>query len=208
MRTATGEGADADPVTAARKAMLEYCSSRCRKRFSFGGDEALTVAPRVYIDRFRTPPGDGLRELGIDLGSRFDALLSDPRAIAEVTDRITRVHETVPLPPPYPNARREAALAGSGLEILYVPMTERGDEAQVAKVVVPGLEAEVLSHQRGVERLATRCPQAVHDGSEAPGAGWERVSGRWVHTAWLAELAASFFPLYREPDRHAYRAPA
>lgn len=212
VRTATGEGADADPAIAARKAMLEFCSSRCRKKFSFGGEEALAVAPAAYAGRFRSAAGQGAQELGIDLGARFDALLGDPQAITMVTDRITKVHETVPLPPAFTSERRAAALAEAGREILYVPMTQPGDEAQVAKVIVAGLEAEVLSHQRlgprGVERLATRCPHAVHEGAEAPGEGWQRVSGRWVHTAWLAKLARTFFPLYREPDRHAYEAPA
>jgi len=212
MRTATGEGADADPAVAALKAMLEFCSSRCRKRFSFGGQEALAVAPHVYVGRFRTPAGQGAQELGIDLAARFDSLLSDPDAVAEVSDRITRVVEMVPLPPAYAPMRREAALAEAGHEILYVPMTEGGDEAQVAKVVVPGLEAEVLSHQRlgprGIERLAARCPHAVHEGPDSPGPGWTRAFGVWVHTKWLAELASTFFPLYREPDRHAYEAPA
>jgi ribosomal protein S12 methylthiotransferase accessory factor len=215
IRTATGEGADADPATAARKAMLEFCSSRCRKQFSFGGEEALAVAPADYVKRFRAPAGGGAAgatELGIDLGARFDALLGDPRAVAKVTGRITQVRETVPLPPAYPPGSRETLLARAGFEILYVRMTEPGDEAQVAKVVVPGLEAEVLSHHRlgarGVERLAARCPHAVHESVEAPGEGWERAGGRWVHTAWLSELASTFFPLYREPGRHAYEAPA
>lgn len=212
VRTATGEGADADPAVAARKAMLEFCSSRCRKRFSFGGEAALAVAPAAYAERFTGARGFEAQELGIDLNARFDALLSDPAAIAEVTSRITEIRETVPLPPAYGAGEREAALARAGLEILYVPMTEPGDEAQVAHVVVPGLEAEVLSHHRlgarGVERLAQRCPQAVHDGARCPGPGWQLAAGRWVDTGWLSDLARTFFPLYREPDRHAYEAPA
>lgn len=55
VRTATGEGADADPVVAARKAMLECCSSRVRKWFSFGGRDALEVAPDDYAERYATP---------------------------------------------------------------------------------------------------------------------------------------------------------
>lgn len=214
MRTATGEGADADPVVAGRKALLELCSSRARKSFFFGGSETLAVAPEAYVRLYTSDGTASAQELGIDLNARFDALLTDPAAVARVVGRITRLHEEVPLPPPFPPERRAEALAEAGLEVLVVEMTVPEDAARVAKVIVPGLEAEVLSHhrlgRRGVDRLRERCPHAVHDGPRAPGEGWRRAvlaEPVWVHADWLSEVARAFFPLYREPDRHAYRAP-
>jgi ribosomal protein S12 methylthiotransferase accessory factor len=201
MRTATGEGADADPVVAGRKAVLELCSSRARKRFFFGGPDALAVAPDRYVERFAGHDRASAHELGIDLNARFDALLSDREALDRVVRRITQVVEPVPLPPA--GRRRDHEL-----EILVVEMTEPGEAATVAKVIVPGLEAEVLSHHRlgprGLARLRERCPHAV---SDEPVPGWEPCAGAWVDAGWLTGLAGAFFPLYREPDRHAYEAP-
>ena len=186
MRTATGEGADPDPAVAGRKALYELCSSRSRKRFFFGGPEALAVAPPAYAERFAGEEGTPLHELGVDLNARFDALLSDPGAVARVVERITRVAGTVPLPP-------ASQLRDEELEVLVVEMTEPGDPASVAKVIVPGLEAEVLSHHRLGPRAFARLR--------------ERFGEVEVDDARLDALAAGFEPLYREPDRHAYQAP-
>jgi ribosomal protein S12 methylthiotransferase accessory factor len=189
-RTATGEGADEDPRVAARKALLECCSSRSRKQFFFGGEAALRVAPEDYRRRAAGTVNGAERELGWSLTERFDALLGDPQALARVVGRITQVRETVPMPP-------ASTLDLAGLEVLVVPLTAEGDEAQVARVTVPGLEAEVLSHHRlgprGLARLRERLPDAVRaDGS--------------VDTGLLERLAEDFLPLYREPDRHGYAA--
>jgi hypothetical protein len=43
--------------------------------------------------------------------------------------------------------------------------------------------------------------------SDEPVPGWEPCAGAWVDAGWLTGLAGAFFPLYREPDRHAYEAP-
>ena len=187
MRTATGEGADADPYVAARKALYELCSSRSRKRFFFGGREALSVAPPEYVERFARNEGEVLVERGADLNARFDALLRDPGSVARVVERITHVRETVLMPEPVASGLDE-------LDVLVIQMTQPGDAASVAKVIVPGLEAEVLSHHRlgprAFARLAERFPQTEID------------------DAWLDATAAGFEPLYREPDRHAYVTPA
>ena len=80
-RTATGEGADEDPRVAARKALLEFCSSRSRKQLFFGGEDALRVAPDAYRERV-TVGARAMREGRWDLTERFDALLGSPDQLA------------------------------------------------------------------------------------------------------------------------------
>jgi hypothetical protein len=91
-------------------------------------------------------------------------------------------------------------------------LTAPDDLASVARVTVPGLEAEVLSHHRigprALAALRLRLPHVVWDGPSAPGPDWARAAGAWVDREELRRLAAGFLPLYREPDRHAYVAPA
>ena len=210
-RTSTGEGADPDPLVAARKAVLELCSSRCRKQFFFGGEEALRVASEEYRARAEVRTGEAV-ESGWDLTERFEALLGDPEAVEGLVERITHVREEVPLPPAYPAGATPGLLAAAGLEVLVCELTAPGDLAHVARVTVPGLEAEVLSHHRigprALAALRLRLPQAVWDGPAAPGPGWAAAAGAWVDREELRRLAAGFLPLYREPDRHAYVAPA
>jgi ribosomal protein S12 methylthiotransferase accessory factor len=214
-RTATGEGADPDPVVAGRKAILELCASRCRKRFFFGGEAALAIAPPRYRERARNIARTSHRELGWDIGARFDDLLGDPAALDAVVRRITHVSELVALPPASAEDVLPGALLAEGFEAIVVDLTADDEPAHVVKVVVPGLEAEVLSHHRlsdrGVARLAERCPSLVAGGSAAPGTGWQRVvthdGAAWIDVVAMQRLAAPFLPLYREPDRHAYSAP-
>lgn len=205
VRTATGEGADADPVVAARKAMLECCSSRVRKWFSFGGRTALAVAPVAYVERFADAEPKPFLEDGADLSERFAGLLADPAAVERVVRRITQVHETVPLPPAFAPEDRDRLLD----DVLVVTLTEPDDPVTVVKAIVPGLEAEVLSHHRvgapAIEQLRARAPWAVFDGAADPGAGWARsATGAWVDERWLDEVARDFLPLYREPGRHDF----
>lgn len=214
-RTATGEGADPDPVVAGRKAILELCASRCRKRFFFGGEAALAIAPAQYRERVRRIARAGHRELGWDLVARFDDLLGDPVALDAVVERITNVGEVVELPRASAGDALADALRAEGFEAIVADLTAEDEPARVVKVVVPGLEAEVLSHHRlsarGAARLAERCPELVARGAAAPGPGWRRVvtadAATWIDVAAMEQLTAPFLPLYREPDRHAYSAP-
>lgn len=214
-RSATGEGADPDPVVAGRKAILELCASRCRKRFFFGGEAALAVTPPAYRQRALRLARAQPRELGWDLVARFDELVGDRAALESVVERITRVGDVVPLPPASGRDVLAGALAAEGFEAIVVEMTSDEEPAQVVKVVVPGLEAEVLSHHRlsarGVRRLAQRCPELVRDGARTPGPQWQRVvtdgDPSWVNVVAMHEIAAPFLPLYREPGRHAYAIP-
>jgi hypothetical protein len=116
------------------------------------------------------------------------------------------------MPAVYPAGATPALLAAAGLEVVVCELTEPGDLARVARVTVPGLEAEVLSHHRigprALAALRLRLPHAVWDGPAAPGPGWAAAAGAWVDRGELRRLAAGFLPLYREPDRHAYVAPA
>jgi len=191
-RTATGEGAGEDPRAAARKALLECCSSRSRKRFFFGGADALAVAPAAYRERAAALVNRTERERGWSIVERFDALLGDPATLDRVVSTITRVRETVPLP------ERTGSLDLGGREVVVVRLTDADDEAQVARVTVPGLEAEVLSHHRvgprALARLCERLPEAVRDDGT-------------IAVRPLERLAADFLPLYREPDRHGYPSP-
>jgi YcaO-like protein with predicted kinase domain len=214
-RSATGEGADPDPVFAGRKAILEMCASRCRKRFFFGGEAALAVAPPEYRQRARRVARTQARELGWDLVARFDELLRDGGTLDSVVERITAVGDVVPLPPACDRDEPWDGLAAAGREAIVVALTSVEEPAQVVKVVVPGLEAEVLSHHRlsarGVRRLAQRCPPLVRCCAKTPGPGWRRVVAdgepSWVNIVAMEEIAAPFLPLYREPDRHAYAMP-
>jgi ribosomal protein S12 methylthiotransferase accessory factor len=190
-RTATGEGADEDPRVAARKALLECCSSRSRKQFFFGGPDALRVAPEAYRARAAGLGNKAERELGWSLPERFDALLGDPAALDRVVSTITQVRETVALPEP-------STLDLGEHEVVVVALTAPGDEAQVARVTVPGLEAEVLSHHRIGPRAHARLRERLPDAVRADGS---------VDTGVLERLAADFLPLYREPDRHGYTSP-
>jgi ribosomal protein S12 methylthiotransferase accessory factor len=214
-RTATGEGADPDPVVAARKAILELCASRCRKRFFFGGEAALAIAPPSYRERARKIARSSHHELGWDLVERFDDLLGDPAALDAVVERITHVSELVALPPASAEVMLPGTLLAEGFEAIVADLTADEEPAHVVKVVVPGLEAEVLSHHRlsdrGVARLAVRCPSLVARGNGAPGTGWQRVvtheAEAWIDVVAMQRLTAPFLPLYREPGRHAYSAP-
>jgi len=191
--------------------VLELCSSRCRKQFFFGGADALRVASEDYRSRAQVRTAAAV-ESGWDLTERFEALLGDPEAVDRLVERITHVREEVPLPPAYGPEATPGLLAAAGLEVLVCELTEPGEAASVARVTVPGLEAEVLSHHRiGSRALATlrlRLPHTVWDGPAAPGPGWAPAAGAWVDRVELRRLAAGFLPLYREPDRHAYVAPA
>jgi len=214
-RTATGEGADPDPVVAGRKAILELCASRCRKRFFFGGQAALAIAPPQYRERARAIARSSHRELGWDLVARFDDLLGDPAALSAVVERITHVSEPVDLPPALGGDVLPDAMRAEGFEAIVADLTADDDPVHVVKVVVPGLEAEVLSHHRlsdrGVAQLAERCPRLVARSTAGLGPGWQRVATRdaaaWVDVPAMKQLSARFLPLYREPDRHAYTAP-
>jgi ribosomal protein S12 methylthiotransferase accessory factor len=187
VRTATGEGADADPRVAARKALTELCSSRSRKRFFFGGDEALAVAPEPYRAAVAAKPPPS--EAGWDLIAQFEHLLGDPEALERVVMRITQVREHVALPEPR-GLDPVQALRDAGFEVLVVPMT--AGDVRVVKVVVPGLECEVLSHHR----IGPRARAAL-----------DARLGTWDADA-LRRLAFDFLPLYREPDRHSWACSA
>jgi ribosomal protein S12 methylthiotransferase accessory factor YcaO len=214
-RTATGEGADPDPLAAGRKAILELCASRCRKHFFFGGEAALVIAPAAYRERARKITRSHDRELSWDLAARFDDLLGDPVALDGVIKRITHVSELVDLPAASPGDGLAGALQNEGLEAIVADLTADEEPVHVVKVVVPGLEAEVLSHhrlsERGVARLAERCPRLVARGAAAPGPGWQRAvtqdAEAWIDVAAMEHLTAPFLPLYREPGRHAYTIP-
>jgi hypothetical protein len=151
-------------------------------------------------------------ESGWDLTERFEALLGDPEAVERLVERITHVREEVPLPPAYAPGASPGLLAAAGLEVLVCDLTAPGEAACVARVTVPGLEAEVLSHHRigprALAALRLRLPHVVWDGASPPGPDWARAAGAWVDRGELRRLAAGFLPLYREPDRHAYVAPA
>jgi YcaO-like protein with predicted kinase domain len=214
-RTATGEGADPDPIVAGRKAILELCASRCRKRFVFGGEAALRIAPAQYREHARKIARSDAREVGWDLVGRFDDLLGDPDALDAVVERITQVGRAVELPAASAADVLPGTLQAEGWEVIVVDLTAEDEAAHVVKVVVPGLEAEVLSHHRlsdrGVARLAERCPSLVARSAGDLGPGWQRVvtqdAPAWVDVDAMKQLTARFLPLYREPDRHAYTAP-
>ena len=174
--------------------MLECCSSRVRKWFSFGGRDALAVAPDDYAERYADAEPQPFLEDGADLSERFARMLADPGAVQRVVDRITHVHEHVPLPPAFAPEDRDRLLP----DVLVVTLTRPEDPVTVVKAIVPGLEAEVLSHHRvgaaAVAQLRARAPHAVFDGERVPGDGWAQADGRRVGRRALARRRGSRLP--------------
>ena len=168
--TGCGEGAHPNRDEALRKALLEYGSSRVRKRFAHGplGDVAPHV-PAEYLRRVRAA-GPSVEE-----GRSLDAVRAWSRLGASEQLRLldgTWFRETQRVPfdslpsteaPDSPEALLALVagrMADAGLDVLAVDVSPPGAGVAVVKAIVPGLEVETVTYDRigprNVRRLMER----------------------------------------------------
>ncbi|GAA0306989.1 YcaO-like family protein [Kineococcus aurantiacus] len=237
MVTAAGEAAHPDREVALRKAVLEFAAARSRKAFTHGDLDAVrAISPDGYVDRYAADPStQEQRALRGMLGwlqrdaAQLRALL-EPVVLAE---RSRRRFDTLPTWDAPEGADEQQALAAHlvgllrerGFDVLVLDCSH-GDVA-VARVVVPGLEVEIVSYgrigERGLSDLLERGDgrTGLHGivGLGVPGAAGvpataapvhltdaarERVGGpAWLDRAALDRVLGDLYPLYREPALHA-----
>ena len=192
MLTACGEAAHPDRERALRKAMLEFCSSRVRKRFAHDRwDVVAPLMPAGYRARVEAdPPGwdDEPRAMAA-MRALMDA---GPEAVIDlIRDPVLSARRRVAfssLPTVAPGALDDPAalvddvvrrLTAEGLEVWYVDVTParaRGapGPARAVKVLVPELEVEGMSYHRvgprGVRLLMERGDGMAGVGAPPPGA--------------------------------------
>ncbi len=173
MLTACGEAAHPDRERALRKAMLEFCSSRVRKRFAHDRwDVVSPLLPDDYRARLeRNPPG--WDEEGRALAAMRDLMAQGPDAVvAMIRDTVLSVRRRVPfsdLPTVPAGALDDPAalladvterLDRDELQVWYVDVTAPGAPSRAVKVLVPELEVEGMSYHRvgprGLQLLAER----------------------------------------------------
>ena len=173
MLTACGEAAHPDRGRALRKALLEFCSSRVRKRFAHDRwDVIAPLLPDGYRARLeRNPPG--WDEEGRALGAMRDLMAQRPDAVvAMLRDTVLSVRQRVPFStlPTVPAGSLDdpaalladvaARLGRDAMQLWYVDVTPPGSPSRAVKVLVPELEVEGMSYHRigarGVRRLAER----------------------------------------------------
>ena len=228
MLTACGEAAHPDRERALRKAMLEFCSSRVRKRFAHDRWEAVApLVPPGYRTRVEAdPPGwddepramAAMREL-MDAGpAAVVDLLRDPVLSARRRVAFSSLPTVAPGALDDPAALLAdvaARLAAEGLEVWYVDVTPAGSPARAVKVLVPELEVEGMSYHRvgprGVRLLVARGDGLAGVGAPPPGArpvpmtaGDEAALGgpAWFHVGEAERRLGRLYALYREPGEH------
>jgi ribosomal protein S12 methylthiotransferase accessory factor len=228
MLTACGEAAHPDRERALRKALLEFCSSRVRKRFAHDRWDAVApLLPGAYRARVeRNPPGwdDEPRAIA----AMRDLMAEGPEAVVGlIRDPVLTARRRVPfasLPTVAPGSLDAPAalladvvgrLTAEGLEVWYVDVTPPGAPARAVKVLVPELEVEGMSYHRvgprGVRLLAARGDGLA--GVGPPPAGARRVplaaadearlgGPAWFHVGEAERRLGRLYALYREPGEH------
>jgi ribosomal protein S12 methylthiotransferase accessory factor len=224
--TGCGEAVHADREEALRKAVLEFASSRARKQLMHGPvDRVLALAPPEYAEVVAAvdPGKDEPRVLAAMVEwLRLPAEQWRPAFERTVLREVERIPFTaLPTAPGHlPLADVTSRLTVEGFAVLVRDLTTpEAEDAGVAaaKVVVPGLEVETVAYARIGERnlgrlLAAGRDDLVRVGAQPP--GWarvhltaeaeERVGGpAWLDRDALDRVPGLFFPLYREPARHA-----
>lgn len=222
--TACGEAAHPDRERALRKALLEFCGSRARKAATHGPiDQLRAVMGDVPVARLITAarPDDEepralaamVEWLGQDapsLRARLAATVFSERHIVRLSDLPTADAQTSADPVARLQTLTDMLSAG-GLGIVYVDCSPPGGEVRAVKVVVPGLEAEIMSYGRigwrGVRRLRDRDDPLIV-GRARDGArrvlmrpeDEERAGGpAWFDAALAERIVGPLYPLYREP---------
>ncbi|MGK5683618.1 YcaO-like family protein [Actinoplanes sp. URMC 104] len=205
--TAGGEAAHPSAEVSLTKALLEYANSRSRKAFCFGDPAAArAVAPAAYWDR--------LGEIGRGEQRAYESMTAWARMPQQTLSALTAPDESRTVA--YADIAGPATPWPADRDVL-VARTEI-DGVVAAKVVVPGLEVEILSYGRigehGVRdalageldlvRVQPR-PSGTHTARVVltPEAE-ERLGGpAWYSYAVADEIVGPLYPLYREPPRHS-----
>ena len=221
--TAGGEAAHPSAEVSLTKALLEYANSRSRKAFCFGDREgARRVAPSGYWDYLgEVGPGEPRAHAAMaawrDLGTEQLRTLTAPDESATVA-----YGETTTSSPPDGQAQLRvhllAALSAGPIEHDVLLARTAVDGVVAAKVVVTGLEAEILSYGRigelGVRDAVAGDLDLVRVQPEPSGThvhrvvltaeAEERLGGpAWYSYDVAAKLVGPLYPLYREPPRHS-----
>ncbi|NIZ91459.1 YcaO-like family protein [Kineococcus rubinsiae] len=240
MVTAAGEAAHPDREVALRKAVLEFAAARSRKAFTHGSLAAVAeISPAGYLDTYAADPAGSepralqgmLRWLG--LGADELRALLEPVVLAE-RSRVPFTSLPTWSAPAGSDPQRAlcdhlvATLEAEGFDVLVLDCSD--DEqagVAVARVVVPGLEVEIMSYgrigERGAADLLARgdgrtglhgivglgVPGAAGvPGTAAPvhlsDAAAQRLGGPvWLDRAAVDRVVGDLYPLYREPALHA-----
>ena len=230
MLTACGEAAHPDRERALRKALVEFCSSRVRKRFAHGAlDDVTPLLPPAYRDAlYAAPPG--WDEEGRALDAMRALMARGPEGVmAMLADRVLAVHTRVPFTglPTVPAGALDdpatlldvvvARFSAAGLDVWYVDLTPSGATARVCKVLVPALEVEGMSYhrigRRGVARLLARGDALVGHLARGAPQGAQRIplpthdevalgGPIWFDVAEAERRLGALYALYREPGEH------
>jgi ribosomal protein S12 methylthiotransferase accessory factor len=218
--TGAGEAAHPDRGHAIAKALLEFCSSRARKPFSFGPLEDIApMTPERYLEYAATVDPAAQEPRALD--ALLDWLSLDAAALRdEIADPVLSVRRTIGLDelphtdvPADVGAVLDVVLDRlAGFDVLWVDLSPPGGAVRVTKAIVPGLESETASYgrigPRNFARLLERDLGLVGHGAPPEGAqpipfaDPEHAPG-WLHRARLDELVGGLYALYREPARHA-----
>ncbi|ABS04891.1 YcaO-like family protein [Kineococcus radiotolerans] len=237
MVTAAGEAAHPDREVALRKAVLEFAAARSRKAFTHGDLDAVRrISPPGYVERYAADPStQEQRALRGMLGwlERDAAQLRELLEPVVLAERSRRRFDTLPTWNAPEGADEQRALAAHlvgllrerGFDVLVLDCS--ADDVAVARVVVPGLEVEIVSYgrigERGLADLLERGDgrTGLHGiaGLGVPGrdgvpAGAEPVhltdaarerfgAPAWLDRAALDRVLGDLYPLYREPALHA-----
>ncbi|HEX8427374.1 YcaO-like family protein [Hymenobacter sp.] len=230
MLTGCGEAAHPDREVALAKALLEFASSRVRKRFEHGDMAWLAeVAPGYLAQVQQDPPVLTNQEPRAAEAMRQWLNLSASELFARVQNPVFSVTRTVKfstLPTVPFNSLATPAdllrvvqerLAAAGLSVYYVEFTDPHGPVRTLKAVVPELEVETMTYdrigRRNLEKLLARHSPLVGLGDPPPGAfrvplpatDEAAIGGpAWFNPQLARETVGELYALYREPERHVY----
>jgi YcaO-like protein with predicted kinase domain len=220
--TACGEAAHPSAEVSLTKAVLEYANSRVRKTFAFGPPApARSLVPDRYWAALGSADEDratfamrAWRDLGTD---ELRTLTAPDRRRSVGYDAITTGQRS----PATQQELLDQLLTSLGEHDILAATGTQG-AVSVAKVVVPGLEVETLSHGRVGEANARDLlgtdldlvrrqdgPSPTHpDRVVLTPEADERLGGPlWYSYAAAARVVGPLYPLYREPARHSVSVP-
>ena len=156
--TGAGEGAHPDRERALRKALLEFGSSRVRKRYAHGPLSGLEGrVPDAYLARVRSMGVAPEEDRATDAVAEW-AGLDGPEQLRRLEGTWFREAERLPFAslPTHDVGDDPAALvafvterlADAGLEAFAVDLSPPGSPVSVVKTIVPGLEVETVTYGR------------------------------------------------------------
>ena len=221
--TAAGEAAHPSAEVSLTKALLEYANSRTRKAFFFGDRAAaLTVSPAPYremlgtVERGETRAYEAMQAWAGLPEEQLRSLTAPDESRSVAYQEVAGPEVTAQLKTQRDHLLATLAAAESGHDVL---MTRTEIDGVVAvKVVVTGLEVEIMSYGRigelGVRdslagdldlvRIQDR-PSGTHTARvQLTRAAEERLGGpAWYSYDVADRIVGPRYPLYREPPRHS-----